>query len=92
MAVANATKHVERKPNRLGYDDLGRRQIDMSNARCGWPMNGPAVMIEARPGELWLLSQLVEVSLLMWREELGLTDDDAKIRRADDNWVGTLRN
>lgn len=70
--VANATKHVERRQGRVGYQDVSSQQITVGNLRVGWPVNGTQIIIEVEHGNLWLLSQLVEVAMTFWRNRLAM--------------------
>jgi hypothetical protein len=70
IGVANATKHVQRRPGRVGYQDVSVQEINAGNLRCGWPINGTEVMIEVKEDELWLLSDLVEEAVNFWRLRL----------------------
>jgi len=70
--LANAIKHFERKPKRVGYQDVSAQKITCGNLRCGWPISGIQVMVEVEGGELWLLSHLVKAALAFWRDRLAL--------------------
>jgi hypothetical protein len=72
IGVANATKHVRRRPGRVGYQDVSVQEISMGNLRCGWPINGTEVMIEVKEDDLWLLSDLVEEAIKFWKLRLGV--------------------
>ncbi len=72
IGIANATKHVVRRPGRVGYEDIAERQIAFGNLRCGWPINGRQVMVEVEGGKLWLLSHLAQAALEFWRGRLAL--------------------
>ncbi|HYG87247.1 MAG TPA: hypothetical protein VD978_13400 [Azospirillum sp.] len=72
IGVANATKHVERRPGRVGYQDVSSQSITCGNLRAGWPISGTQVMIEVDGGEFWLLSRLVEAAREFWRNRLAL--------------------
>jgi hypothetical protein len=73
IGIANATKHVERRPGRVGYHDIAPRQIACGNLRAGWPINGRRVMVEAE-GRLWLLSHLVKAAFAFWQTQLELRE------------------
>lgn len=70
--IANAIKHVVRKEARVGYEDVESRNITVGNLRCGWPINGTHVMVEVKPGSLWLVDDLVAATDEWWRGKLGL--------------------
>jgi hypothetical protein len=70
IGIANATKHVLRKPGRVGFGDVFADDIDCGNLRCGWPINGREVMVEVAPDNLWLLSDLVEEAARYWAEKV----------------------
>lgn len=70
IGIANATKHVQRLPGRVGYQDISRQSITCSNLSAGWPISGNQVMIEVEGGDLWLLADLVEAALEFWRDRL----------------------
>ena len=70
IGIANATKHVERRRGRVGYQDVSAQKITLGNLRCGWPFNGSQVMVETKAGELWLLSHLVEAAMVYWRNRV----------------------
>lgn len=72
IGVANATKHVVRRPGRAGYEDVQTQSITMGNLRAGWPMNGRMVMVEVEPGNIWLLRDLVRASFDFWQKKLSL--------------------
>lgn len=72
LGVANATKHVLRRKGRVGFEDVTVQEIQLGLFQCGWPMNGEETMVETRPGDIWLLSQLVEAATDVWRQKLGL--------------------
>lgn len=57
--IANATKHVIRDRAGVGYQDVTPQPIDVSNLRAGWPIDGVRVMVEAAPGKVWLVKDLV---------------------------------
>jgi hypothetical protein len=70
IGVANATKHVERRRGRVGYQDVSAQQINLGNMRCGWPFTGTQVMVEVEDGYVWLLSDLVEAAVAFWRDRV----------------------
>jgi len=70
IGIANATKHVLRKPGRVGFGDVFADNITCGNLRCGWPINGREVMVEVAPDNLWLLSDLVEEATRYWIEKV----------------------
>jgi hypothetical protein len=72
IGIANAAKHVVRRSGRVGYDDIAPRQIAFGNLRCGWPINGRQVMVQAEGGKLWLLSHLAQAALEFWRSRSAL--------------------
>lgn len=76
IGVANAAKHVVRRPGRVGYEDVQAQEITFGNLRCGWPINGREVMIEVEPDNLWLLSTLTEAAMDFWKGKLGLACSD----------------
>lgn len=70
IGVANATKHLLSKPGRVGFDDVYTDDISCENFRCGWPIIGRQVMLEAGPDRIWLLSDLVECATEYWAEKV----------------------
>jgi hypothetical protein len=70
IGVANATKHFQRRPGRVGYKDVSAQQITLGNLRAGWPISGAAVMVEVADGNVWLLTQLVETAMTFWGDRL----------------------
>ena len=72
IGVANATKHVLRRPGRVGFSDVFADDISVGNMRCDWPIEGREVMIEVTPDNLWLLGDLVEAAARYWTEKVSL--------------------
>lgn len=70
IGVANATKHVRRRSGRAGFNDVFADDISFGNMRCGWPINGREVMVEVAPGDVWLLSELVEEAASYWKAKV----------------------
>ena len=71
--VANATKHVAGATDRgkWGYSDLQAMEMGQCGVlRCGWPINGEEVLVG--PDRAWRLSELIECTILFWRQKLGL--------------------
>jgi hypothetical protein len=75
--IANATKHVQPLPGRAALQHMSEQDVTVGLLRAGWPINGRMVMLEVRPGEWWLLSDLVQAATDMWREKLGLAPGSA---------------
>lgn len=74
--IANAIKHVIRLDTRVGYQDVDAKDIRVGNLRCGWPINGTHVMVEVKPDEEWLVSDLVAAANEWWWRKLELADGD----------------